>query len=60
MVTRYNIDVEGEETTFYSYESACGDYVMYEDYESLEADYNVLRRDYESLQAGLKKLYLES
>lgn len=44
-----------------------GDYVLFEDYESLESemrclqsDYNVLRRGYEALQAGLKKLCLES
>ena len=57
MTKRYEPDWHRESTLS---ESDTGDYVLYEEYEALESDYNVLRRDYESLQAGLKKLYLES
>jgi hypothetical protein len=44
----------------YMIESDSGDYIKYEDYESLEGDYNVLRRDYQNLVDKLGELYKES
>ncbi len=38
-------------------ESSSGDYVEYTEYESLESDYNVLRRDYQNLVDKLGELY---
>lgn len=36
-----------------------GDYVTYDDYESLEIDYNILRRDYQSMMDKLKDIWRE-
>ena len=37
-----------------------GDYVTLDDYAALESDYNILRRDYQSLVDKLGALYKES
>ena len=43
----------------YMIEGDSGDYVLYEDYESLEADYNVLRRDYAIMMEKIKAIWVE-
>lgn len=36
-----------------------GDYVMFEEYEALENDYNILRRDYQDIMDKLKDIWVE-
>jgi len=40
-------------------EDISGDFVCYEDYEALENDYNILRRDYETMMQRLKDIWVE-
>lgn len=40
-------------------QSDCGDYVLYDDYEALVNDYNILRRDYQAMMDKLKDIWWE-
>lgn len=61
MVKRYDIDIEGdvEAVSFYSYESSSGDYVMFDDYESLAYEHDMLKDKYDTLVKILGELWRE-
>lgn len=62
MVTRYYIEIGGdiEGSSLLKYQSQYGDYVEYEDYESLENDFKILQRDYQKLVDKIGELYREA
>ena len=59
MVTRYDMECY-DYNDYFMEETQSGDYVLFEDYESLESDYNILRRDYQNLVDKIGELYREA